>query len=71
MVNSSEALGREAKTCSDLLGGQRCTFLGGQVAFDVVGGVEKVINFMTPLKITRWGFQIFFAFTPTWGRFPF
>ena len=20
---------------------------------------------------TRWGFQIFFIFTPTWGRFPF
>ena len=28
-------------------------------------------NIHTHLKITRWWFQTFFIFIPTWGRFPF
>ena len=26
---------------------------------------------MDPMGISRWWFQIFFIFTPIWGRFPF
>ena len=35
-----------------------------------VGVVGEGVGDKTNEKITRWWFQIFFIFTPSWGRFP-
>ena len=32
-------------------------------------GVARIYNYSL-LKFSRWWFQTFFIFTPTWGRFP-
>ena len=33
--------------------------------------IQVCLNRVLTLKISGWWFQIFFIFTPTWGRFPF
>ena len=59
--------------------GRRCSaeLLAGSTGCEVGTGVEMFGGVSlwnggpkTPL-ITRWWFQIFFIFTPIWGRFPF
>ena len=32
--------------------------------------LKSPVSFFKGENITRWWFQIFFIFTPTWGRFP-
>ena len=39
--------------------------------FLVVKGHKEASKTVHPTNISRWWFQIFFIFTPTWGRFPF
>ena len=56
---------------SDNFGGETKPLSPDRVCLSNGQFSSKIREFIRRMKITRWWFQIFCIFTPTWERFPF
>ena len=71
LVVSAEVLTKDGNHASEI----NCCHIRWYLAIQILGSTGHFVkmNLLSGrvfLKVTRWWFQIFFIFTPTWGRFP-